>query len=238
MKSRVYIVLLLIILLAVSTAVSAVKPLEHDINYLIDVAKTIEGDILGYSVHGHTKVKSITNTQIEKLLGEIGYQDTLDVNNSTEEDQTSLILIDWFSDNNYYKLSVTKNKNDLHYISLSIDLAGDDDIYKKYDLVKNVLSEIDEDVHITTSIYKELSGTMEMIEVIEKISNGFRMLSATLINDYEDGKSFAFLGYSPYLVNTIESEGKPYNLHMAVHYDEHSGSYHLIIANPIIESSY
>lgn len=239
MKKRIYIVsLLFIILLSVSTAVSAVRPTKHDLIYLVDAGKSIEGDILGYSVHGHIKVREITNVQIEDFLCKVGYQSTIDANNSIEEKQTSHLMIDWFLDDNYHKLSITEKTEGVHYISFSVDLARYEDIYKKYDLVKSALYVIDEDVHITTSIYKELSANLELLDIVEQISNSFRMLSATLINDYADGKSFAFLGYSPYLVNTVDFEGKLYNLHIAVNYDEYADSYHLIIANPIIESSY
>lgn len=238
MKKRVcVIILVLMILMATSTAVTIVKPKNHDIKPLLDLAKSLEGDILGYSVHGYIKINEISHREIANLLVNMGYDGSLDEAYYFNENQYSNFLIDWNLNDKYYKLRVIeKQKN--RYLSLSVDFGPYVDVYDVYNKIREILGEFTEDVHITTSIYKELDGSLDKSHIIEKITRGFRLLSARMVKDFQNERVIAFLGHSPYLVNSIRVGGRLYNLHIAVHYDEYTDSYHLVIANPIIESSY
>lgn len=239
MKFKTYTVsLILLILLALSNFSLGISHNTHEIERLLEVANSTGGDILGYSINGYIKMEQISREQILSIARELGYERTLTQNNDYVLDGFRHTVLDWYLGNNYYKLNVSFQEG-TSFVSVSVDTSNDSNPTVLYDRVKEILNNYNGSVHITTSIYMELDADLTLVEVVEKVYGGFNRLSANLVSDYEDENgAFGFIGYSPYLKNTIEIEGKKYNLHMAVNYNDFSGKYHLVISNPIIESSY
>ncbi|SET18555.1 YwmB family TATA-box binding protein [Anaerobranca gottschalkii] len=229
--------IILVLTLALSNVVSGANYKKHEIEPLLEVAKKIQGDILGYSVLGYIKVQDLTEEEIVMILREMGYTKGVTKENYYFEEGNKTVLVDWHNGKCYYKLVVYYGQET--QVVLSVDTGKEVDITKIYDKVKGVLLRYNDNVHISTSIYQHLPKKLTTGEIVEKIYLSFNHLSAKLTLDYQgEGESYGFLGYSPYLGNTIESQGRKVNLHIAVYLDEHKGGYYLIIANPIIAASY
>ncbi len=244
MKSRIgFLTCILLIILSLSNTVTSVDLSNHEIKPLLSIATAIKGDILGFSVQGYTIIERLEGKKsyinhLNQIVEVIGYKEPLDLDSSYFSlEDTEYAYIEWYNNNNFYRLRITAHE-DKNYITLNVDGPKENDILEIYDSLKESMT-FGQEIQITTSFYKELPGTMTKVEIIEEMYQGFKMVGANLVKDYEgEGNSLGLLGYSPHLKNTIESNGLKHNLHMAVNYDETTNKYHLIIANPLIESSY
>ncbi|SHJ80801.1 TATA-box binding [Anaerobranca californiensis DSM 14826] len=236
-RKKYFLTIILVLTLALSNVVSGANYKNYEIEPLLAVAKKIQGDILGYSVLGYIKVQDLTYGDIVKIVREMGYTKEVTKENYYFEEGNKTVLVDWHIGKCYYKLVV--NYGQEIQIVLSVDTGKEEDLTKIYDKIKGVLLPYSDNVHISTSIYQYLPKDLTTPEIVEKIYLSFKLLSAKLTLDYQgEGESYGFLGYSPYLVNTIESQGRKVNLHIAVYLDEYKGGYYLIIANPVIATSY